>query len=150
MKPIDVNQIGKLVSDETLKSKQSKQKTDSKFEEILESELGSIGSKPKSSKVDNIMPQSQLLNISEVSSDKLFLDKGLELVGKTEDILSKIVSSVKENKNVKGLFSSLNSTVSDLSKISDNIRNKEAKELIDKTVFISNIEMEKYIRGDYS
>jgi hypothetical protein len=150
MKPIDVNQIGKLVSDETLKSKQSKQKTDSKFEEILESELGNIGSKPKSSKVDNIMPQSQLLNISEVSSDKLFLDKGLELVGKTEDILSKIVSSVKENKNVKGLFSSLNSTVSDLSKISDNIQNKEAKELIDKTVFISNIEMEKYIRGDYS
>ena len=74
----------------------------------------------------------------------------MELVEKTEDILSKIVSNSKENKSVKTLFSNLNSITRDMLKISDNIQNKDAKELIDKTIFISNIEMEKYIRGDYS
>lgn len=60
MKPIDISQIGKTVTEETLKSKQTNKTTDSKFEEILESELGGV-TKQNRAKVDNIMPQSQLL-----------------------------------------------------------------------------------------
>ncbi len=149
MKPIDVSQIGKTISEETLKPKQKSKTGNVSFEELLESELSSIGGE-KTSKVDNIMPQTQLLNISEISPDKIYLDKGMELVNKTEDILSNIVNSVNDENKLKNLFSKLNGTTSDLLKISGNIENKAAKDLIDKTIFISNIEMEKYIRGDYS
>ena len=150
MKPIDISQVGKIISPENKQTDSKIKKGDSKFDEILEAEFSNkkVGNE-KTQKVENIMPSSQLLNITSLSNDAPFINKGLQLCNKVDNILSKIVTNSKENKNIKELFSNLNQTLNDLIKVSENVQDKNAKDLINRTIFISNIELEKYIRGDY-
>ena len=148
MKPIDISQLGKISTPEIKENKTGK-KGDSKFEEILNAELKS-GLNEKTQKVDNIMPCSQLLNVKHMNNESIFIEKGLQLCNKVNSIMENIVENIKSNKNVKTLFSNLNETLNDLLKISNSVEDKNIKDVIDRTIFLSNIELEKYIRGDYN
>jgi hypothetical protein len=149
MKPIDVSQVNKVTSGENLQGKKTAKTGDKKFEELFEAELNKVVEN-QSKKVDNIMPSTQLLNITHLNDDKIFAEKGLQLCNRVEDILSKVISNVKDNQKLKNLFANLNDTLKELSKVSENIKDEGAKDVINRTIFLSNIELEKYVRGDYS
>ena len=150
MKPIDINNVNKVSNDTQIgvKSK-SKIKTNNKFGEIFEKELEALKNE-KTTKSGNIMQTSQLLNIQHLSNENIFAEKGLKLCNEINNILDKISANLKDDKNIKELISKLNLSLQNLSKISEHVDNNDVKNTIDRTIFISNIEIEKYIRGDYS
>ncbi len=150
MKPIDFNSIDKITGNQQIESKnKQKDKTIGKFGEIFEKEIEALKNQ-NTSKSGNIMQTSQLLNIQNLSSDNIFAEKGLKLCSEINNLLDKMVAGLKDNSNIKGTISKLNSSLSDLSKISEHVEDKDVKDIINRTIFVSNIEIEKYIRGDYS
>ncbi len=150
MKPIDFNGINKVSGDTGISVKNKhKIKNGRSFEDILGEELDSLKNQ-KTSKSGNIMQTSQLLNIKPLSNENIFAEKGLNLCSEINNLLENMSSCLKDNGNVKDLISKLNSYVQDLSKVSDHIEDEGIKDIINRTTFLSNIEIEKYIRGDYS
>ena len=150
MKPIDFDNVKKIGTDENvIEKKQGIKKGDSKFDDILKAELDESDKTSKTG-TDNIMPQTHILNIKPLSDNQIFAEKGLQLCSEVNNIFSNIADNLKSIHNIKGLMGQLSNIINDLSKISGNIEDKNVKELIDKTIFTSNIELEKYVRGDYS
>ena len=150
MKPIDFSNVKKIGTDENvIEKKQGIKKGDSKFDDILKAELDEAEKTLKTG-TDNIMPQAHILNIKPLSNNEIFAEKGLQLCSEVNNIFSNIADNLKSNQNIKGLMGRLSNIINDLAKISSNVEDKNVKELIDKTIFTSNIEIEKYVRGDYS
>ncbi len=148
----DVGKIGKILkeSQEVSKNKQP-QKTDKDFEKILEEEISQTTSKTDGTL--NVIPSKQLLNVKNTSIENIFIKKGLEqLVEFTKNLekFGKILNSKNfdlnsANEIVKLLRDNLNL----LNTIKENINNPEIKNELNKAIVIGNVEVEKYLRGDY-
>lgn len=150
MKPIDFGNVNKVGSEENLiEKKQSIKKGESKFDDILKAELED-SEKISKTGIENIMPQTHVLNIKPLSDNQIFIEKGLQLCSEINNIFQNLADKLTSDQNIKGLMNSLSDITGELSKISNNIDDENVKALIDKTIFTSNIEIEKYVRGDYS
>jgi len=150
MKPIDLNQIGKITTQETDKIKQKKvENREGKFDEIFENELKNLTGKKMENVNINTIHSQPLLNLNtDVSS--ILEKKCFEMCDYVTNLMEKLANDASSNKDVKNIISQLNEYSGKLTSLSKDISDPGLKEHIEKTVFLSNIEVEKYIRGDYS
>ncbi|GEM_PF-4352008 len=148
MNPINFNNIEKILSQQQSEKTSVSKKSDTKFSDILSAELAASATKGVTT-TDNIMPLNPLLNIKSAENDDIFITKGLDLCSQINNILSDISSAIEDNKDIKSLFGKLSQTSKELNNISENVTDENVKNLIDRAVFTSNIEIEKYLKGDY-
>ncbi len=148
----DVGKIGKILkeSQEINKNKQLQQ-TDTDFAKILEEEISQATTKTDAS--SNVIPSQQLLNIKKTSTESIFIKKGLEQLGELTKNLEKF-SKILNSKNfdldsANEIIKLLKDNLNLLNTIKDNISNPEIKNELSKAIVIGNVEVEKYLRGDY-
>ncbi len=152
MNPQDISKIGEITKHETeIKVKKGKEKIEKAFSEILDSEI--IKKKEEVKKSSPTIPANKLLNIKETSSESLFISKAFK-------IYSDLVNSLDKYKNIledenftlqkaKLSIKDLKELVDKLHLILPEIQNSEIRNDIEKAILIGNVEIEKYLKGEY-
>ena len=148
----DIGKIGKILKDtqEISKNKKTSPK-EADFSKILEQEISQkVESKSSTSP---IIPSQNLLNIKQKESESIFIKKGIENMNEMLNNLDKfknLLSSDSFNLDeANNTIKSLQKLIGNLNSILNNISNPEVKEDLNKAILIGNVEIEKYLRGDY-
>ena len=148
----EIGKIGKILKEQQEIGKSKKTGTpETDFSKILEEEIAQKTQKTRSS--EGVIPTKNLLNIKQSSSEEIFIRKGIEKLSEMTDNLEKFKNIIlSKNFNVSeanNLIKLLRENIGHLNTILNNIQNQDVKNDINKAILISNVEIEKYLRGDY-
>jgi len=151
MNPNEIGKIGKLTQQSQEITKKRNLKSKVSFEDVFKEEL--VEAKKEAKSVTNISPPKQLLNIKNVKTEEIFIQKAFEhyhLFLKSLDSFRNILSSRDfDIKEAKSIIENMSEIVRKLKLLSDSIENREIKEDLNRAILIGNVEIEKYIRGEY-
>ncbi len=148
----NVNKINKILKEnlETPKGKNNKATTID-FDKILDEKIAESTKEVKRS--HSTPPVKQLLNIKETSTENIFIEKGFKYLNdltlnleKFERILNSDFFDINEANNTIKL---IKENINILNTITENIKDISIKKEFNKAITIGNIEVEKYLRGDY-
>ena len=147
----NVKKIGEILKElpEISKNKRIK-KSDVDFSKILDEEL-----KERASEINKVhtIPSSQnLLNVKNVST-KIFTTKGLHFFNRLTvelENFSKLLNSDNFHPEMANtIVKKLQNTVGNLNSLIENIDDPNLRKDINRAMLMANIEIEKYLRGDY-
>ncbi len=151
MNPNEIGKISKITQQSQQITKKKEIKSNISFEDVLKEEL--VEAKKEAKSVSNVVPPKQFLNIKNVKTDDIFIKKAFEHYNLFLNSLNNF-RNVLSNKNfdikeAKSIIENLSELIKKLKLISDSIENSEVKQDLNKAIIIGNVEIEKYIRGEY-
>ena len=152
---MDLNNIVKLGKvqhhQHTEKSKRQHDANEVSFSEILDKELSQKSSEISQS--NPLIPSQSILNIKQVSLDDAFINKGFETFEDLTNALGKFKDILSENKfdteSAKSTINEIKNLIGKLENIAGNVGNQNIKEEFNRAILIGNVEIEKYLRGEY-
>ncbi len=152
---MNLNDVGKINKFQNLNQVKNADKkfNDSQveFSEILEKELSQAIE--RTDKSTPIIHSQNILNIKNTSLHELFLKKGVETYKNLTNTLEKFKNLLGSDnfkvEDTKSAINDLKELIGKLENITSNIEDIDIKNEFNRAILIGNVEIEKYLRGEY-